>query len=70
MKNEKDVVIATGRLGAGLWTADSCEMPFTISKVPDAPFYAVEVGRRGVQRYSKAEMETAKWTVGLTVTDT
>lgn len=70
VKNEKDVVVATGRLGPGLWTSDACQMPFTISDVPEASFYAVEVGRRGVQRYSKAEMEEAKWVVELVVTDT
>jgi hypothetical protein len=70
VKNEKDTVVASGRLGPGQFTATGCETPFTVSKVPAASFYSVEVGHRGAQRYSRTEMDAAKWAVDLSITAT
>jgi len=45
------------------WT---CRYAFTVT-VPDAPFYTVEVGNRGEQTYSRADLEAAGWSVELTL---
>jgi hypothetical protein len=43
-----------------------CAYTFAV-EVPDADFYAVEVGRRGVLTYSNAEMGTRGWSVWFTL---
>lgn len=47
--------------------AGYCSHNFTISTVPDAAFYNVEIGHRGGLNYSKAEMSEKSWTVGLSI---
>lgn len=46
--------------------AGSCAYAFTV-EVPNADFYAVEVGRRGALTYSKTELEARGWVVGFTL---
>lgn len=67
VKNEKGEIIATGSLRAGRWVTRACRLPFEVAEVPKAKFYEVEVGRRGTQRYSRADLEAIDFTIDLTL---
>ena len=41
----------------------TCEYEFTVSGLPDASFYGVEVGHRGVVRFSAADLAQKGWAV-------
>jgi hypothetical protein len=64
-------VIANGSLDKGevvktkFW--NNCEFPFTVSNVPTAKFYRVEVGRRGQVSYSYDQMRANGWKVSLSL---
>jgi hypothetical protein len=76
-------VLALGTLGAGevltsvpvsiygkstaAPTPSGCRFPLVVNGIPDVPFYGVEVAHRGVQRYSRQDLDSAKWTVHLTL---
>lgn len=47
------------------WIRITCVLPLTVSDIPHAQFYEVEVGRRGGLTYSFKEMEAQDWTVEL-----
>lgn len=67
------VVLATSALGPGAYVDVArlygCRFLFFVPDVPDAPFYAIEVGHRGELTYSKAELEAAGWSVAFTLGD-
>jgi hypothetical protein len=43
-----------------------CVLPFSVT-VSDSEFYSIEVSRRGEVTYSRADLESQGWTVGLTL---
>jgi hypothetical protein len=45
---------------------DYCVFPFSVT-VTDADFYAIEVSHRGEVTYSRADLESKGWTLGLTL---
>jgi hypothetical protein len=59
-------VIGVGAFGDG-WRRGpvTCEFEFTVEGVPQSDFYQIEVQRRGVLRYSLAEMQRLDWTVEM-----
>lgn len=69
VRDQANTILATGRLGPGKKNTPgtSCTFPFTVSGIPEAPFYSVEVGRRGALTYSFADMVGAGWVVAFTL---
>jgi hypothetical protein len=73
VKDEAGTVLAVGSLGSGTGVVGDkpgsvyCRWRFSISGVPDRPFYQFETGRRGVVTFSRADMETKGWSVALTL---
>jgi hypothetical protein len=71
VSDESGTVIANGSLDQGqvvkakFW--NSCEFPFTVSNVPTAKFYRVEVGGRGQVSYSYDQMGANGWNVKLSL---
>lgn len=66
--NEDGTLIGTASLGRGSRVEGRrCRFEWTASDLPDAAFYNFELGRRGELTYSKADMEAADWTVGMTL---
>lgn len=64
VRNEGGDIIAAGKLEYGHFTPErDCLFPFTIVNVPNADFYAIEVGNRGTLTYSFAELEAIGWEV-------
>lgn len=46
--------------------ATSCEYPFAVT-VSDSEFYSIKIGNRRELIYSRAELESQGWTLGLTL---
>jgi hypothetical protein len=67
VKNETGEIIATGSVARGRWVARACRLTFETDDVPEARFYEVEVGRRGAQRYSRAQLEDQNFEVDLVI---
>lgn len=67
VRNEKGDIIAIGDLEVGQWERRACRLSFTVSDVPSARFYEIEVGRRGAQRYSSEHVEAPGFRVDLTL---
>jgi hypothetical protein len=67
VSNESGTVIGTGNLGPGEVIEDGCRFYFSISDVPVAKFYRVEVGGRGEISYSYEQMKAAVWNVSLSL---
>jgi len=66
VKDEGGKVLATGSLDSGKISAlETCQWSFTVSNVPDAKFYQIEVSHRGAVTYSKADLDKAGWKVQL-----
>src|SRR2546430_2633325 len=65
VKDEGGKVLATGELGDGKVESGACVFLFSVSGVPDANFYQVEVSHRGEVTYSKADMEASGWNVAV-----
>jgi hypothetical protein len=64
-------VIANSSLEQGQVVKDkfwnNCEFPFTVSNVPTAKFYKVQVGGRGQVSYSYDQMQANGWKVRLSL---
>lgn len=63
-------VLATSSLGLGDQIGSgfgSCRFSFTLTGVPDAAFYGVTISDRGTLNYSRAQMESAGWSVAMTL---
>lgn len=62
-------ILANGHLTFGKWVKDSiwwtCQFGIEVDGIPDADFYAIEVGRRGEQVYSRADLDERNWTLTL-----
>lgn len=78
LRDEEGKVIGSNRLGEGTLSevagasldADkTCAFRFTLTDVPDAEFYSIEVGSRGEITYSKSDMEENDWMVELSLGD-
>ena len=71
VKNESGTVIATGSLDQGVSDATYptvvCHFAFTISNVPDAKFYSIEVTHRGALTYSQDQLNSNDWKVDATI---
>jgi hypothetical protein len=55
--------LSTGAPGDGT----ACRFAFTPISVADRDFYGIEVARRGVVRYSRADLAAKGWRVSLTL---
>jgi len=65
--NQTGTIIGIGELEPIMLPNDErCVFTFTID-VPDAAFYALTMGRRGDQTYSKQDLEGAGWHVDLVI---
>lgn len=71
VKNESGSIIATGTLDEGVsdpaYPTVACDFAFTISNLPDAKFYSVEVSHRGALTYSKDELNAKGWKIAATI---
>jgi hypothetical protein len=67
VKDETGTIIATGAVEEGTWERRACRLPFSIPDVEGAEFYELELGRRGSNRYSAAELASAGYEVHLTL---
>lgn len=68
--NETGKLVATSSLLGGTIASDAnatCTFPFSVSNVPDAKFYKVEVSHRGGLTYSAADMRSNGWDLSLTL---
>ena|GEM_PF-2469736 len=71
IKDESNKLIATGKLGKGA-TADigfggACAFPFSVTNVPTATFYTIEVGSRKGITYSAKEIQDKNWQVNISL---
>ena len=59
-----------GKTGPGIESGfHECEFEFTVDGVPERPFYAVEIGKRGSLVYSREELDRQGWHLALTIGD-
>src|SRR5258708_32821080 len=73
LKDGDGRTLAVGQLGAGV-PSDSagsrpfrCAFTFTLTDVPEVPFYALEVSHRGASSYSLADIKALNWTAVQTL---
>jgi hypothetical protein len=69
LRDESGKVLATTSLETKLIFSESCDFEFTLSNVPDADFYQLEVSHRGGLTFSKQELESRSWDVRVTLGD-
>jgi len=71
VKDGSGNVIATGSEASGTIGGSKptyyCELPITVSGVPDKAFYAIQLGHRNAMTYSKAQMVSQNWAVSIEV---
>ena len=61
-------VLAAGQLKSGSWDgAYSCVFGFSVSGLPDADLYQVEVSHRGKLVYSRQDLDSKDWKVALRI---
>jgi hypothetical protein len=65
VSNQAGTILATSSLGAGTIQSGTCGFPFSVSHVPNASFYQIEVSHRGYVTLSKSELQNNDWTAGL-----
>lgn len=63
--DESGTVLGASHLGEGKRDGFSCVFPFSVTNLPDAKFYGVEVSHRGRATYSAADLDDAGWKIGL-----
>jgi hypothetical protein len=68
IKDGAGTIIAKDELLSGKLTGrNECTFPFYVGNVPDADFYAIEVGGRGSLVYSRDEIDRDDWRVAFSV---
>jgi hypothetical protein len=73
VKDASGTIVGTSALGTGTEvpppdsSSHACSFSFSVSSLPDASFYSVEVGHRGAQTFSKSQLEAMNWTVGFSL---
>ena len=68
VKDQDGKTIGTSQLGPGTQTqASDCLFTFTVSGLPKAEFYSVEVSHRGALSWSFDELKAKGWTVALSL---
>lgn len=79
VKDETGKILATSLLGMGgiasppttsrydYSPSAPCQFPFTLHAVPDAMFYAFEVGGRAQVVFNRQDLEAKGWNVDLTL---
>jgi len=71
IKNESGAIIATGTLDAGvsdsIYPTVVCHFTYTISNIPTAKFYMVEVSHRGALTYSQEQLDANGWKSDVTI---
>lgn len=67
VKDQAGTIIATGTTGFQSGEVGQCVLSISVPKVPDVPFYSVEVGHRGAITYSNADFAAKGWRVDLTL---
>jgi hypothetical protein len=65
VKDSAGRTIATGALIGGTATAKGTIFKFAVPSVPTSDFYQVTIGSRGGQTYSRADLDTAGWSIAL-----
>jgi len=73
VRDETAAVLGTSELGGGTLRKsplrgrdDDCVFSFSLT-VPERDSYRIEVGRRGVVRFSRSDLERSNWKADLTV---
>jgi ABC-type uncharacterized transport system permease subunit len=67
VKDGAGAIIGVSKLEEATTAAqDYCVWPFSVT-VADADFYSIEVSHRGEVTYSRADLESMGWTLGLTL---
>lgn len=71
VKNDVGKTIAIGSLQSGSIANGSCLFPIEIEDIPDSGFYVIEIGsgRRGSLSYSRKEMQSMNWELGISIGD-
>lgn len=58
-------ILGATTLGSGVGSVSRCVFSFGLDNIREAPFYSIEVGRRGEISYSLADMKAKGWEIGL-----
>ena len=67
LKDGDGKVLATSSLGAGSGTNTSCDFTFSLTNVPEVPFYTIEISHRGALSYSLSDMKAQVWDLALSL---
>jgi hypothetical protein len=73
VKDQNGTVIGTGTLSSGRTTrklgdvALECTFRFSVSGLPKATFYSIEVSKRGAQQYSYDKLVRSGWNAALSL---
>lgn len=68
VKDETGKIVGAGQMAFGpKYSGPGCTSGTSIGPLPDAPFYQLDLGRRGQFTYSKADLEAKDWKVALTL---
>ena len=67
LKDGDGKVLATSSLGVGSGTSTSCDFTFSLTNVPEVPFYTIEISHRGALSYSLTDMKTQMWDLALSL---
>jgi hypothetical protein len=59
--------LALGELSGGTYGPDGIVFSFHVDDVPDADIYSIEVTHRGAVKFSRKQLESDDWTVGLKI---
>ena len=65
--------VPPNRTGAGTYINDTahyytaCQFGFSVTGLPRRPFYVVSTGTRSGVTYSFAQLQSASWTITLTI---
>jgi hypothetical protein len=70
VKDGNGSIIGTSQLGPGTFTHSTeseCVFTFTVTDLPDVPFYSIEISHRGAQAFSREQLDSMNWTVAFTL---
>lgn len=69
VRDDADKVVGSGALAAGtldFTTHVVCVFRFSVTGIPDATFYTVEIGSRGKLTFSKDDLDAKHWSIVMT----
>lgn len=67
VKDENGKILGATTLGTGTGSSNQCTFTFVLDGVGEANIYSVEGGRRGAVSYPRSQLESAGWTVALSI---